>query len=283
MLRSHHRASLVVTLLVSGLATSALQACSGDDEVELQADDAGNGRDASVEAPPLPVRDASADTAPPSTPDADSPDADAGDANADADGPDGDAADADVPDADVSPGLVTFPDPPVPGPAIGGDGGTAFAQQCPAGEAIVGIRVRYDAYLLTMQALCAPLIVSGSAAAWSLKTGSVTAQPVAGTSEAEELESLCPVDQVVVSVAARAGDLVDALTLGCAPITIGAGEPPLVFTTGAVTEVAPVGGDGGNVVGATICGAGAVVTRVEGGAGDGLDGATFSCQALAYP
>ncbi|MEZ4469162.1 MAG: hypothetical protein R3F43_33175, partial [bacterium] len=122
----------------------------------------------------------------------------------------------------------------------GPGGGQPFALGCAPDQVLVGIRGLARGSLGGVAGLCRQVVV---AEAQVQLVGPV--QPTAEAGGGAATDAICPEGQAVVGLSGRAGALVDAITVRCAPLR---------FVEGALTRGAPVadgpttaGGDGGGM------------------------------------
>jgi hypothetical protein len=169
---------------------------------------------------------------------------------------------------------------PVPTVVRGGSGGVPRARFCPAGQVPVGFSV-YEAKmpapdvvsglveicgtLSVVQATCEVTILPGTTLPMSGGTGD---QPVANRN--------CPPDQMVVAVGGRAGNYVDQISFGCAPLLLSKVGATYQASVGPITWLAPVGGTGGSAF-TNICPAGQVAIGSDVHSGIILDAFALFC------
>lgn len=170
--------------------------------------------------------------------------------------------------------------------AHGGTSGTAWADPCPTGAALVGIAGRADARLTQIQPICAAMIFDFDETrpehTFFVRRGAFIYRTPHGESGAASFEDVCPGDQVVVGVRGHAGARVDEVSLRCASLTI---ERSAGFDWGL--RVSPVGtttsrGSPGTESSAFVadCGPSSVVTSLEGRASTRVDRLAVTCRRL---
>jgi hypothetical protein len=137
-----------------------------------------------------------------------------------------------------------------------GSEATGFADACPDGQVVVGFNTTSNApntpsVVDQLQTICGVAKVSpdGSVVITTGTTLFLRGQ-IAGTPTA----ALCPANQVVIGFDGHAFDLLDQLSIRCAPLQV-AGH---TVTLGDATNLSFVGGVGGQPFARTDCAAGAV-------------------------
>jgi hypothetical protein len=107
-----------------------------------------------------------------------------------------------------------------------------------------------------MRAVCGRLEVSGGGLdPYSVTVLSGANLPLRGAlGGGTSFRAVCPENQMVVGFAGRAAALVDQLVLRCAPLEIMELPDEFVGFIGTITELAPVGGNGGIPFEAMDCG-----------------------------
>jgi hypothetical protein len=161
--------------------------------------------------------------------------------------------------------------------AGGGTGRFGFvgALRCPAGLAMVGVRVAEGPLLNFLQLGCAPIACESGQCRW--RPGSVTWGPEAGARAGAEAAHLCPPVAVVSGFRAGVtrvpgGDAVSTLAVQCAPLSGVAADG--AFAIGPATDLRTT---------RTVVPAGRAPARaVEGGCRDRA-AAAFSVAVGAYP
>lgn len=161
-------------------------------------------------------------------------------------------------------------------------GGSAFADACPAGQAVIG----YHGFLASqgwhgrIQTLCGTLSLgTGVTPTVTLDAGALL--PLRGAVGVTEWARTCDTDQVVVGFAGRSGALIDQLTFVCAPLEISLQGQSYVITVGQTQQTAAVGGAGGNAFALTSCPAGAIATASNIRAGDNVDAFGLGCGSVS--
>jgi hypothetical protein len=162
------------------------------------------------------------------------------------------------------------------------NGGVAFPDACPAGQAVIG----YHGFVATqgwhgqIQALCGTLTLgAGVTPTVTLDAGETL--PLRGVFGVVEWTRTCGSDEVVVGFAGRSGALIDQLTFVCAPLEISLQGQAYVITAGQTSQTAAVGGMGGNAFALTPCPAGAIATVSNIRAGDNLDAFGLGCSSVS--
>ena len=202
-------------------------------------------------------------------------------APADAAGPDG-TADADAAAADAAadaslPFGMTFVDPSAT-MQVGGSGGSAFADMCPAGQVVTGFDgalYAADDLIGRIRAHCGLVEVDPDSLAVTILPA--TDLPEHGTGTTSPWTSACPADQVVVGHGGRSGLLVDQLIFYCAPLVISGSAGNHTVGLGATTALPAVGHVGGSVFADQICTDGRVTAAYAGRSGTALDAFSLVC------
>jgi hypothetical protein len=146
-------------------------------------------------------------------------------------------------------------------PSIGGQirlAGDRYAASCNVDEVMVGVRgALLPVGALTVIGRIQPVCVRTDASGrWS---GAPVARSVAaGAGAGEAFERVCPANQAVSGLEARAGSTLDSLRLTCAPL--GADRT----VTGMATRLDTVGGTGGADHAPIVCAAGKAATGIYG-------------------
>ena len=156
---------------------------------------------------------------------------------------------------------------------IGGGGGDRYLDPCPLGEVLIGlsgeIRIRAG-YMGRLRGICGRVSFDGQNA----RTVQATELPNRGLrGGGGAFSSICPEGQAVVGFSGRTGDLVDQLSLRCAPILLAGAR----LNTGPAEERPPIGGNGGNPQGAVSCPGGKIASGVIVRAGDAIDAFGVQC------
>jgi hypothetical protein len=128
----------------------------------------------------------------------------------------------------------------------GGDGGTAYTDLCPLGQAVIG----YQGFLTApsvglilvggIQALCGELVLTGP----TITTTAGATLTIRGESQASPWTQTCPANEVVVGFVGRSGDDLDQVAFQCAAWTV-SGDAGSALSSGSIVTLAPAGGDGG--------------------------------------
>jgi hypothetical protein len=101
--------------------------------------------------------------------------------------------------------------------------------------------------------------------------------PTRGVQGTSAWSQTCPSNQLIVGFGGRAGALIDQLVLRCAPLIVTADGGGFTVSTGATTDLAAVGGTGGNPFAQTDCAAGQIASTARLRAGDGIDAFGLAC------
>lgn len=168
-------------------------------------------------------------------------------------------------------------------PMMGGDGGEAFADECPTGEVLVGLGGFLDerGWHGRMAAGCAPIeLVEVEDGTFVVRVGEWTATPMHGGVGQQPWISECPDDEIMVGFAGRAGQLVDQVQVACAPFEVVESADGFALIPGEVHLLDPVGGSGGSAVELTLCEEGSVATVVDMRAGESIDALGVACRSL---
>ncbi len=141
---------------------------------------------------------------------------------------------------------------------IGGNasGGTRFDDECPEGEALVGLDVEIASggYLGGMRAVCGRITAEGPIGR-RVRMQPGTVLPARGQALNAAVRYRCPVDHVVYGFTGNSGWAVDSLALFCAPMSVdGRGSRDVVVhQLGDAHLQAQIGGSGGTFFGAHGC------------------------------
>ncbi len=162
-------------------------------------------------------------------------------------------------------------------------GGTLYEDGCPQGEAVVGFAGWIHTFANwhgKIQVLCgSPGLVAGDQ--FTVAVGGGAALPMRGVIGDFEWSRTCPKDQVVIGFEGRAQGLLDKLIVRCAPLLVSEGADGFSLITGAETSLPPIGGESGNAIPLTKCGAGEVATMGRIRAGDFIDAFGLGCSKIA--
>lgn len=187
-------------------------------------------------------------------------------------------------------GALALGNPRTTSPVIGNasGGSTAYDDTCPAGEVLTGLSTRTNAYMRRIQGRCSKLtIVEDKGATPYTYTLTITAGatlPEHGTVNGTAQSADCPAGTVMIGYAARAGLLVDQITLRCASLTLTTGAgPSFGLTIGAPANAGTIGGTGGGAVPSFLCPSGTIIHRLFGKTGDGLDNFAVTCATISIP
>ncbi|MBX3272096.1 MAG: hypothetical protein KF729_17655 [Sandaracinaceae bacterium] len=182
--------------------------------------------------------------------------------------------------------------PPSTSSPVGGDVGTAWADPCPMGTALIGVAGAASARVDRLQPLCAVvrfvvderLSFANPEHRFFVETGAPIVGSVHGGAGGTAFEDRCPEHQFVVAVEGHA-DLggLDRIALRCASFSIARDDGftwRLRSSPGGSTPSR--GGAGtGELPFAHECGANAVVTGLEGRASTHVTSLATSCRALS--
>ncbi len=168
-------------------------------------------------------------------------------------------------------------------PMMGGDGGVAFADECPAGEVLVGLGGFLDdrGWHGQMAAGCAPIeLVQVQDGSFVLRVGEWVATPIHGDAGQEPWISECPDNEIMVGFAGRADLLVDQVQVACAAFEVVESDEGFTLVPGEAHLLDPVGGSGGSAFEPALCDEGSVATVVDMRAGESIDALGVACRSL---
>jgi hypothetical protein len=171
---------------------------------------------------------------------------------------------------------VTFADPSGT-LQVGGSGGAAFDEACPAGQVLVGYAGAQagQGYIGRLQATCGLVQISSATLAVTLAPGAALLQH--GNANGMPWTITCPTDQMIVGFAGRSGLYVDQLAFKCAPLIISGQPGSYTIAPGNITNLAAVGGTGGGPFPEQFCADGRVGTAHFGREGLDLDAFGVLC------
>jgi hypothetical protein len=164
---------------------------------------------------------------------------------------------------------------------MGGAGGTAFADSCLPGHAIVGYEGNLAAggFHGTIRALCRALEVVGPVASPSVITRSLGITPTRGTmGTGTTWTAECPPGEVIAGFNGRVALFVDQIGFRCAPLSAAGSS----VTAGTAVTRATVGGAGGTAFPITDCAAGTFGTQARGRSFDYLDAFAIGCSTASW-
>ncbi len=160
-------------------------------------------------------------------------------------------------------------------------GGSVFDDECPTDEVLIGLRGTFGGSVGQMQAICGllQLVDPGDI---DLSLVESTSLPVRGTSIGMAYDATCPAGSAVVGFGGRAGDLIDAIVLRCAPIVLMDDGMVLSLEFGVSGDLPLFGNPaGGNMIPQSDCAAGEVATIANIRAGDSVDAFGITCRPLS--
>ncbi len=167
--------------------------------------------------------------------------------------------------------------------------GQMYRDVCPDGHAVTGLRgdlVGGDYYIGSIEPTCSKLeIVEHGAGSYGIVTTEVSELPRRGSGYGSAISASCPVDQVVVGFSHRAGDLIDQVTMLCAPLQLALdpGSDGYQVVVGEASAVAPFGGSGGSQRSELRCAEGEIATDVNTSVAirwEGIEGFHFGCRKI---
>jgi hypothetical protein len=179
---------------------------------------------------------------------------------------------------------------------IGGAGGAAFSDACPQGQALIGVRASeagpfggvFGTTLVVghVEGICGTMTASGllgtapQRVAFTRAAPNLPARGAPAGMQINARDLLCPPGHVVVGArGATNGNIVDSLSLQCAPV-FSTGSGPFTLALGTTILVGAVGGEGNAFTQvARACPAGQIANGVAGRFGSGLDAFTVLCNA----
>jgi len=174
---------------------------------------------------------------------------------------------------DLAPGMSTA--------AFGGQGGVAFDDSCPPGQALVGFSGKLDGQNWHGNAAgrCGTLTIEAVDDKPVVKVSPAEKLPLHGAANqtGQTWDRMCPPDQVIVGFSGRAGALINQLTFRCAPLALAEDATGFSVAIGAPAALMPIGGDGGTPFPQTDCPAGQVANRQRGRASNDLDQFGLGC------
>lgn len=166
---------------------------------------------------------------------------------------------------------------------VGGDGGNAYTDTCPNGQAVIGYRgevLAPDSGLIVVvshiQTLCGAMVVDQAAAdPVSITPGFEL--PVRGSYPGPSWSESCAANEVVVGFSGRSGQYVDQLAFQCGHWTVSNQDGGPVLIMNATDSLAPVGGDGGSPFPLAACPTGQMAIGSAVRAGFWLDAFSLQC------
>ena len=152
---------------------------------------------------------------------------------------------------------------------------TNFQDACPNGSLVIGYEESTDSNeVAQLQTMCGTPSVSADGSTMLVTPGATLI--LRGGITAPLVSSLCPANQVVVGFDGRALALLDQLSVRCAPVTI-SGQ---TLSIGSITNLAPVGGNGGQPFPRTDCGPGMVAVGTNVALRNWVSGFGLVCASL---
>jgi hypothetical protein len=172
--------------------------------------------------------------------------------------------------------------------AVGGSGGSAFTDDCPAGRAIAGMNFRSGSMVDRVQARCAPITLNINTTAspdytYALQTGTLINDSVHGGTGGTARSAACSGDDVVIGITGRNGSEIDRLGFRCGRVTIqrdGSNVWRVVIVN--TTSSPQYGGSGGSLFTRT-CAAGQIATGLFGRAASRVDQIGLRCSQVTFP
>ena len=152
---------------------------------------------------------------------------------------------------------------------------TNFEDACPNGSLVIGYEESTDSdEVAQLQTMCGTPSVSADGSTMLVTPGATLI--LRGGITAPLVSSLCPANQVVVGFDGRAFALLDQLSVRCAPVTI-SGQ---TLSIGSITNLAPLGGNGGQPFARTDCGPGMVAVGTNVALRNWVSGFGLVCASL---
>jgi len=185
----------------------------------------------------------------------------------------------------VPPGPATCPSAidftsPVPTIRCGDIGGTYHSRLCPSGQVAVGFDV-YESrnttpYVVSgLVAICGSISIAQATCAVTIPSS--TSFPRDGSvGDTGPTSRRCPANTMLVGVRGHAGQFMDEIAFGCAPLTLSLVGASYVATVGAVSWLTADGGTGGAAF-SSPCPAGQVSPGSAIDAGTVLNGFSVFC------
>jgi hypothetical protein len=166
---------------------------------------------------------------------------------------------------------------------VGGEGGNAYTDTCPAGQVVIGYRgdvLAPDSGLIVVvgriQTLCGAIVLDETASdPVSITPG--FALPERGTYPGLSWSESCAANDVVVGFSGRSGQYVDQLAFQCGHWILSYPDGGPVLTMNATTSLPAVGGDGGSPFPLAACPTGQMAIGSALRAGFWLDAFSLQC------
>ncbi len=158
---------------------------------------------------------------------------------------------------------------------FGGSGGGGFGDNCPPGQALVGLAGAYGGNIDRLYAHCGNLVVRESRASTPF-TYSVGVDPgsdlsVHGMNFTTSYDLRCPADTVVIDVDVQGDSSVTAVTIRCAALVLGGSIGAYTLTRGGAVSSFSVTGSGGGSTRSTSSVAPGVISGIFGQSGFWMD------------
>lgn len=164
----------------------------------------------------------------------------------------------------------------------GGPEGMEFNAECPAGEVIIGLSGRSGAVLDQLQVQCGAIgLISPELGSIDIRVAPGTAMDAYGGAGGGPFWLECPEDHVVVGFGDRSNDLVEMVSLRCAPLNL-VNDPEtgdLSIGFGPTFSTGSVGGQGEETM-TQLCPAGQVAASAQGRSEDFVNAFGMTCQPL---
>lgn len=162
-------------------------------------------------------------------------------------------------------------------------GGTPFADQCPAGQAVVGLAGYLDeegpgAWIGKLRVICGAIGLSKApSGSYAVTIGAGATLPIRGGTGTFSWTRVCPNNQVIVGFSGRSGRLVDQIVARCAELLVTGSAGAYALDIGPITDLPSAGGDGGQAFPTTDCPAGDVALLSNIRAGTYVDAFGIGC------
>ena len=101
----------------------------------------------------------------------------------------------------------------------GGGGGTAFTDRCAPDEVIIGIAGRSGSEVDSLSFQCGRVSFVRSGGGWAVSVVATGTGPAHGGTGGTGFGYTCPAGRIATGIAGRAGDRIDAISLGCSSVT----------------------------------------------------------------
>jgi hypothetical protein len=163
-------------------------------------------------------------------------------------------------------------------------GGTAYTDDCPAGQVLIGFRGTIDggiASLRSVAGVCATLSV-GANSPYAITTTQAGMLPVRMSAGNTVENAMCPANQVIIGFSGRTAMYIEALIFRCAPLTITGTAPNYELEIGSATDTSPIGGENaGSTFNAINCAGGQVAVSQVPNAGSAIDNFGLRCSEVS--